>query len=195
MRARRGVYMAFLLSAGLGTAGLSAGCNGPVGMSPDMASVWVEGVTLREAFNATEATLREQDFRMAERDPDRGYLRSYPTEGVIAGGTGRLSDAIIKPQNAVRRVAEAYVSARQGGVAVRYRVTVERLDTAKVRAWTREHEVSDTPVETPIDQEQGTLPVQNETWTSVRRDASMEADIRLALLERLGRQQTGATAP
>jgi len=157
-----------------------------------MATLRLTDVTFRDAFEATEASLREQGFRLAERNPAGGYLRSFPAESTMSGGTGSLSDALVRPANAVRRLAEAQVTSREGSVAVRYRVTIERLDTAKVRAWTREHEVSDAPVETPIDQDQGTLPAQNETWTFIRRDGAMEQQIRAAILERIGRTPAGS---
>lgn len=166
---------------------IGTGCNAPIGVSENMATLWVPQASADKVFDAMDATFREEGFQIAERDPARGYLKTDPQESVIEGGTGRISDPVLKPRNAIRRVGEAVVSAREGGVNVRYRVSVERLDTAKVRAWQREHQVSDTPTETPIDQEQATLPEQNETWTPIRRDTQMESAIRLALLERLGR--------
>jgi hypothetical protein len=172
---------------------VSAGCNAPIGVSEDMATVWVSQTDQATAFDAMDATLREQGFQIAERDPRRGYLRSDPVESVIEGGTGRLSDEVLKPRNAIRRIAESVVTGRDGGVNVRYRVSVERLDTAQVRAWQREHQVADMPTETPIDQDQATLPEQNETWTPIRRDTQVESAIRLALLERLGRAGEAAT--
>jgi hypothetical protein len=172
---------------------VTTGCNAPIGVSEDMATVWVPQADPPTAFDAMEATLREQGFQIAERDPVRGYVRSDPIESVIAGGTGRISDEVLKPRNAIRRIAEAVITGADGGVNVRYRVSVERLDTAEVRAWQREHQVSDTPTETPIDQDQATLPEQNETWTPIRRDAQIESAIRLALLERLGRAGESAS--
>lgn len=174
---------------------IAFGCNAPaIGVSENMAAVWLPSVSQDSAFDAMEATLREQGFRLAERDPARGYLKSYPAESVIEGGTGRLSDEVLKPRNEIRRVAEALVAGRDGGTNVRYRVSVERLDTAKTRSWQQAHQVSDTPTETPIDQDQATLPEQNETWTQIRRDSQIESAIRLALLERVG-QTGGPTTP
>ena len=176
-------------AAWMGVAGLTAslliGCEAPAPARPGMSVLILPGATRAEAIDATRAALQEFDFRVQTEDDEHGYLRSFPVEETIAGGTGRISDPLIQTPNQVRNVAEAYVEEADEGTMVRLAVVRERRDTATRRAFRREREDVDFPADTPIDQEGGTSPEQYESWTRIGRDRQMENNILHSVEEHL----------
>jgi hypothetical protein len=166
-----------------------AGCQAPPPPRRSMSLIRLPGVSRQQAFQTTQAVLGEFDFRLESIDPDAGFIRSFAREETVRGGTGRISDPIVRSPNRVRRIAEAYVRGGPDGAEVRLAVSRERLDTASYRAFAREHQEEDMPTETPIDREAGTSPGQYESWTPIGRDRALETSIRRALEERLARAE------
>ena len=169
----------------------ASGCNAPAPPQAGMNLIWLEGVSEFEAFETTRSVLREFDFQIEADDVGAGYLRTFPTEQTIRGGTGRISEVIVQTPNRIRRVAEAYVSAKPGGAQVRLAVKRQRLDTTTHRAFDRERGADDIPSETAIDLDTGSTAEQYETWTPIGRDRALETSIRNALEERLLAARSG----
>ncbi len=162
------------------------GCTAPGGVPVKGSIRYFPDVSEGQALVLAENALRQYGFRIQERDEDMGRLRTYPLESTMAGGTGRIRDAV-KYTNRVRRVAEVYLLPRAQGVRVKCRVMLQRLDTGDYTTFGREHLMSDVPTETPIDQDGGTLARQNEVWTDVRSDRQLQQQILTTLAELLGR--------
>jgi len=161
------------------------GCEAPPPPRSSMCLIRLPGVNQRQAFETTQLVLREFDFRLESVDEEAGYLRSFPLEQTVRGGTGRISDPIVRSPNQIRRISEAYVRSGPDGSEVRLAVSRQRQDTASYRAFAREHQQEDMPTETPIDHEAGTSPSQYESWTPIGRDRELENSLRRALEERL----------
>ena len=164
---------------------MAAGCQAPPPPRPGMSVLILPGATEADALQAAHDVLLEYNFRIETRDDQHGYLRSLPVEETVAGGTGRISDPLVRAPNQIRRVAEAYVEQNEEGATIRLAVVRERQDTTTRRAFMREREDVDFPSDTPIDQEAGTSPEQYESWTRIGRDRQLENSICRSLEERL----------
>jgi hypothetical protein len=162
-----------------------AGCEAPPPAREAMSLIRLPGINKARAFEATCRVMREFDFRLETANADTGYVRSFPQERTVRGGTGRISDPLVQSPNLVRLIAEAYVHQAPGGAEIQLAVTRERRDTASYRAFQRDREQADNPQDTPIDMEEGSSPRQYETWTPIGRDREMENNVRLALEERV----------
>ncbi|UCG32114.1 MAG: hypothetical protein JSU68_10655 [Phycisphaerales bacterium] len=161
------------------------GCEAPPPPRESMSLIRLPGISEAQAFEATCQVMREFDFRLEAVNADAGYVRSFPQERTVRGGTGRISDPLVQSPHQVRLISEAYIRQAPDGAEIRLAVSRERRDTARYRAFPRDREQADNPQDTPIDMEAGSSPRQYETWTPIGRDRDLENGLRQALEERL----------
>ena len=182
-----------IVLCGLGA--LMGGCAAPGSVTSNRATNYhirrLPSTAYAAAFQAAEAALREYDFRIDKMDRSAGVLVSRPSEKVIQGGTGKIGDEVLRSPNRVRRVAEIGIVREGDGVSARCKVLMERLDTGDYRAFRRERGGGDVPVETPIEEDGGTVGDQRETWTFVRRDLTLERQLLAAVAERVNGEAAG----
>lgn len=152
-----------------------------------------QGWSSRGIDNATAAQVMDaaryalgQWFTVSETRPSEGLVLAAPSEFDERGGTGRLRDAAIGYRNRVRRRAAVRIRSAARGVTVECIVIKERLDTSDHRVFAMNRQFEDVPNQTPIAGEGATSSSQNEVWSDVGRDRTLERDILAALLERLG---------
>ena len=119
----------------------------------------------------------QQWFRVTETDPQRGVIQSAPSEYEQKGGTGRIRDAAIGFRNRMRRIGAIVVQEVGEGCIVKCKVAVQRLDTADHRAFRSNQQFGDVPNETPIQQEAGVSPQQEQVWTDMPRDRALERQV------------------
>ncbi len=119
----------------------------------------------------------QQWFRLAEMDPDRMVIQSAPSEYEQKGGTGRIRDAAVGYRNRMRRIGALVVQEVADGCIVKCKVVVQRLDTADHRVFRANQQFGDVPNETPIQQEAGVSPRQEQVWTDMPRDRGLERQI------------------
>jgi len=119
----------------------------------------------------------QQWFRVTETDPQRGVIQSAPSEYEQKGGTGRIRDAAIGFRNRMRRIGAIVVQEVGDGCIVKCKVAVQRLDTADHRVFRSNQQFGDVPNETPIQQEAGVSPRQEQVWTDMPRDRALERQI------------------
>lgn len=174
-----------ILAAALLLAPMLTGCEAPPPPRQSMSLIHLPGINRAQAFEATCRVMREFDFKLEAVNADAGYVRSFPQERTVRGGTGRISDPLVQTPHQVRLISEAYVRPAPSGAEIRLAVSRERRDTASYRAFPRAREQADNPQDTPIDLEAGSSPQQYETWTPIGRDREMEDSLRQALEERL----------
>lgn len=136
------------------------------------------------AYDAGMYAMR-QWFRLAETDPERGLIQSAPGEYEQKGGTGRIRDAALGFKNRMRRTGTLLVQDFGGGCIVKCKVAVQRLDTADHRAFRSNQQFEDVPNQTPIQQEAGVNPSQDQVWTDMPRDHALERQILDIVRDRL----------
>ena len=129
-----------------------------------------------EAFDAGVHALR-QWFRLEDISPGDGVVRSAVTEYDQKGGTGRIRDTAIGYRNRMRHQATLIVTAQGTGSVAKCMVSVERLDTADHRVFRDNERFQDYPSETPIDRDAGISAGQDQVWTPMPRDRSLEQEI------------------
>jgi len=137
-----------------------------------------------EVFTAAEQAMREE-FHLDVRDSGRGYLKSVAKHSEARRGTGLLSEGVgVAPPSRVRRVAQMWVVPDETSATVLCKVTLERRDTSRRQAFTRDHDVDDVPSGTPsdLDSDTGT---PREEWTTIGSDGEMERQLLASLTERL----------
>lgn len=162
-----------------------AGCTEQTRSAKNYHATRMVGISKADAFRAGKATLREYDFRIDEEDLQKGHLRSVPSGETIAGGTGRLRDSALKYPNRIRRTAILEVVPHAQALELMCKVLMERLDTSDHQVFRREHGTNDVPSDTPIQEEAGLTGRQNEVWTLIRRDRTLERRMMAAWTERL----------
>jgi hypothetical protein len=179
------------------TLGLVSGCDPAPGVTDVPRANWsrqrMADADGGRAFDAAQYALR-QWFTIDVADRSEGLLTTVPAEYDERGGTGRIRDTAIKYPNRMRRRATVRVQGDGAEVSVDCVVIRERLDTADMRVFRLNRQFDDVGNETPIEQEAGSSAGQNEVWTDVGRDRSLERQILDVVRERLGSQTQPAAA-
>ena len=139
----------------------------------------------REAVFDAGVYAMKQWFRLAEVSPVEGLIRSATEEYQQEGGTGRIRDDAVGYQNRMRRTASLVIREQGDAYIARCRIQVERLDTADHRVFRRQQQFGDVPNETPIDRDAGISPRQDQVWTPMPRDRSLERQILTILRSRV----------
>lgn len=177
-----------------------ASCNDPMGVgrtsgdSRGWSHSFVPNVSNDAAFDAGLYAMR-QWFRIEENSSAQGLIRGAPSEYDQRGGSGRLRDAALKFPNRLRRTATLVVRPQGTGADVRCMVRVERLDTADMRVFRDNERFEDNPSDTPIDREAGVTSSQDQVWTEISRDRTLEREILDVVRNRLSPPTTPSTAP
>jgi hypothetical protein len=169
----------------LALGGLAAGCSDARSSdridtrrtaTGDWTQVRLPNTSSEAAFDAGVYAM-QQWFRVTETDPQRGVIQSAPSEYEQKGGTGRIRDAAIGFRNRMRRIGAIVVQEVGDGCIVKCKVAVQRLDTADHRAFRSNQQFGDVPNETPIQQEAGVSPQQEQVWTDMPRDRALERQV------------------
>ena len=71
------------------------GCEAPPPPRESMSLIRLPGISEAQAFEATCRVMREYDFRLEAVNADAGYVRSFPRERTVRGGTGRITDPLV----------------------------------------------------------------------------------------------------
>lgn len=189
-----GYSMVVCLTGIPGCSALDVAGGGPAAPRTEgWSQVILPDVSRAAAFDAGLYAMR-QWFRIEESLPESGSIRSAAVEYDQKGGTGRVRDAAIGYTNRMRRSATLVVQESGGRCVARCVVHVERLDTADHRVFRDARRFDDYPTETPIDSEAGVSRSQDQVWTAMPRDRSLERDILNVLKSRVIEPET-ATAP
>lgn len=86
----------------------------------------------------------------------------------------------------LRRVVHVRVTQSTDVVNVYCQVAIQEQTTEAHRMFRRNHMISDTPGETPIDREAATTDEQNIVWQTIGRDKAAERRILEAILAQTG---------
>lgn len=131
----------------------------------------------------TDAVLLEayevlkREFAGATLDRERRMVVSDAVEFTSTRETGTASDFVGVP-NTLRRIAIVTCEGSGHTTMTRVRVDVERRDTQRRQVMQREEtQFGDTPRQTAIERDAATTPRQNDVWTRVRRDRTLEQQI------------------
>ena len=133
----------------------------------------------QEAFAAAVSAVSEQ-FRVVSANADSGIITCEPDEFTRAGAR-------------MRRTARLQLRRQKDQVIAACRVQVERHATAGARSWSRHRSADDLPTATPIQEDAGLSPEQEEYWATEGRDYRLER----AILDRIAAAVTvtGEPAP
>jgi hypothetical protein len=143
-----------------------------------------DSVTMAAAFDAAERAVKER-FRVAERDPAAGLLRTAPVlRSAPAEGT-RLGDTLRTPRR-MRTTVEVRVNREGDGVAIGCKALIEENQAGAHSLFVREHAISDVPSDTPAERGAAATNEQNAAWKPAGRDRALEREIVRAIGELLG---------
>lgn len=171
-----GLAMLSVTTAGCSDAGSTSRINTSRSATGNWTQVRLPNVSPDAAYEAGVYAM-QQWFRLTEMDPQRGVIQSAPSEYEQKGGTGRFRDAAIGYNNRMRRIGALVVQEVGEGCIVKCKVAVQRLDTADHRVFRSNTQFSDVPNETPIQQEAGVSPQQEQVWTDMPRDRGLERQV------------------
>jgi hypothetical protein len=146
------------------------------GKTADWSQIRLASTPPRAAYDAAVYAIT-QWFRLGETDPEQGLVQSVPSEYEQKGGTGRIRDSAIGYRNRMRRTGMVVVQEYDGGCIVKCKVAVQRLDTADHRVFRSNQQFEDVPNQTPIQEEAGVSPRQDQVWTDMPRDRGLERQI------------------
>ncbi|MCA9256269.1 MAG: hypothetical protein KDA33_11565 [Phycisphaerales bacterium] len=187
VRSRHG-WSTPLLAAGLalvvsGCSGSNSGVNdrrATGGATPQT----FRNVNMDDCLEAATVVVRDQ-FGTVRVSASAGTIEGGPQSFTQRGGTARVTDATLKPTYKMRRIGSIWLAPAEGGVTANCQVRVQRLDTTDYRAFRTHDEFNDLPTATPIDSDAGLRADQQEVWTELQRDSTMERQILGAIYRRL----------
>lgn len=142
------------------------------------------GVSMDDCLDASAVVIRE-NFGAVRVSATTGTVDGGPQNFTQRGGTARVTDAALKPRYKMRRFGTIWLTQGEGGVTANCQVRVQRLDTTDYRAFRTHDEFNDLPTATPIDGDAGLRADQQEVWTDLPRDSTMERQILGAIYRRL----------
>lgn len=126
------------------------------------------------AFAAAQGAVMDH-FQIASADPATGVIQLAPSEFTRLGGTR------------VRRVGQVIIRKTGDVVVAAVQVQIERYATPSIRAIESTFVgADDRPGKTPIQEDAGLTPQQQEYWMVERRDTAMEAQILNQIVEAVG---------
>ena len=156
-----------------------AGCMEPQTTTPQRSpSVFSGGYTTQvlntadynAAFAAAQGVVADH-FEIAGADPTVGVIEFAPKEHTRLGGAR------------VRRVGRLALHKVGTTVVASARVEIQKYATPNIRALSQQFSGDDRPNITPIQEEAGLTPAQQEYWNPERRDTALEAQILRQLQE------------
>ena len=115
------------------------------------------------SFAAAVSAVSEQ-FRIVSADEDSGIIVCEPDEFSRAGAR-------------MRRTARLQLRRQDNQIVAACRVQVEKHATASARSWSRHQSADDLPTATPIQEDAGISPQQDEYWAAEGRDYRLEREI------------------
>jgi len=167
------------------------GCASP-GPSPLSFDVQhFPGADSAATFERAEIALINLGYRIDKRDRAGGIITTKPIAGSARDEPRRRTVSLSGPR-ATRRICEVLITDDDGGVGVYCRMIVQELSTEAHRLSARDHGISDTPGQTPIDREGATTDSQNQVWRTIRRDKTTEQEILAAIAALADRPPTSA---
>ncbi len=149
---------------------LAAGCAAPGASARDATVRRFENTDRVSVLDAAILALGEYGYAIDPRAARDGVLRTYPLDMMV--GTGAL-----RRRRARRSVSTTHVQQSEGLVTAYCRVEIQERSTEARRLWAHEHDLSDLPIDTPIDREGATTQEQNTVWRTVGRDKAKERSI------------------
>jgi len=130
-------------------------------------------------------------FDSVRARPNAGVIDAGPALYTRCGGSERIGDRTLKPNNQFRRMGKIWVTENKGKLAAHCQIKVQRLDTSEYIALRTNDEFTDLPNATPIDSDAGLTAEQKQVWTDLPRDTVLEREI-LQILERRLSGRAGA---
>jgi glyoxylate carboligase len=163
----------------------AGGCASP-GPSPFNYGVrHVQDGDAAAVFWTAHATLGNLGYRIGPADPAAGEIITQPTATTPDAERAHVGTRAAS-RSRLRRVVHVRVARSADAVNVYCQVAIQEQTTEAHRMFRRNHMISDTPGETPIDREAATTDEQNMVWQTIARDKAAERRILEAILERTG---------
>ena len=134
-------------------------------------------------FNAARSALTDLGYGIDRADPVAGVIEAQPIRKTSATETARTGIRL-SSRTHLRQVAYLHVTRGAEIVNVYCKVVLQEQTTEAHRMFRHDHQVSDTPGDTPIDREAATTTEQNTVWQTIRRDKAAERRILEAVLDR-----------
>ena len=116
------------------------------------------------AFAAAQGAVMDH-FQISSADRATGVIQLAPSETTRLGGTR------------VRRVGQVIIRNTGSFIVAAVQVQVERYATPSIRAIQPTFAGDDRPGQTPIQEDAGLTPQQQEYWMPERRDSTLEGQI------------------
>jgi len=132
-------------------------------------------------------------FDSVRARPNAGTIDAGPSLYTRRGGSERIGDQTLKPNNQFRRSGKIWVTENKGQMVAHCQIRVQRLDTSEYIALRTNDEFTDLPNSTPIDSDAGLRADQKQVWTDLPRDTALEREILQILLRRLNGEPAATT--
>ena len=145
----------------------------------------LRNVERSEVLDAAEVALTDLGYRIDQRDPATGVVRTRPLFDVRGDQPDRRGLGI-SSRGRTRRLAEVRVVPGADALGVYCRVVVQEQTTQAYRLLAGDGLGADTPTETPIDREAATTRGQNTVWQTFRRDKAAERRILTSIVDQTG---------
>lgn len=122
-------------------------------------------------------------FKIVSADPRTGVITFEPVEYTRVGGAR------------MRRTGQIAIQKVGATVVASIRIQTERYVTPNLRAMSNQFRPDDRPGVTPIQEEAGLTPAQQEYWNPEGRDSRMEAQILQRLAEVINQMPSNSSQP
>lgn len=122
------------------------------------------------AFAAAEGAVADH-FQIATSDPLKGLIVFAPAEQTRIGGAR------------MRRIGQLVLTKVNDSVMASIRIEIQRYVTPNLRTMSNMFSSDDRPGVTPIEEDGGLTPAQQEYWNPEGRDSQMEAKILQRIVE------------
>ncbi len=132
------------------------------------------------AFAAAESAVTEH-FQITSADKVAGVIQLVPSEYTRLGGTR------------VRRVGQVVIRSTGSYIIAAVQVQIERYATPSIRAIQPTFGADDRPGTTPIQEDAGYTPQQQEYWMPERRDTALESQILSRIVDAINQVSQPAT--
>jgi hypothetical protein len=116
------------------------------------------------AFSAAQGAVMDH-FQIASADPTTGVIQLAPSEYTRLGGAR------------FRRLGQVVLWKTGSYIVAGVQIQIERYATPSIRAIQPTFSADDRPGTTPIQQDAGLTPQQQDYWMPERRDTALEAQI------------------
>ena len=164
---------------------LVGGCASP-GPSPLNYGVrHIAGGDAAAVFWTARTTLVDLGYKIGSADPATGEIITHPVAMTSDDDRATIGTRVTS-RSRLRRAVHIRLTENRDVVNVYCKVAIQEQTTEAHRMFRRDHMISDTPDETPIDREAATTDQQNVVWQTIGRDKAAERRILQAILERTG---------